>query len=190
MNDNDITAQIPMQRQNRLTFYHPSQKGGGAALRFDLRLNRSGEDRYNCFFEEMANQNGVGGQEGGQRKPASFDWQGKVTVKLDFLDVSEFLAVIEGRRPQAGDGQNGMYHSSADASTLISFRRHAEREGYALSLSKKKKDGTQLFKGHILLSEAEATGLRCVFQTALFLFAFGADSLKGVSRPAPVTVEG
>ncbi len=185
MSANETATPMPMQRQSRLTFYHPSQKGGGAALRFDLRLNRGGEDRYNCFFLEMANQNGVGGQEGGRRRPASFDWENKVVVKLDFLDVSEFLAVLEGRRPQAGDGQNGMYHSSADASTLISFRKHNEREGYALSLSKKKKDGAQLFKGHILLSEAEATGLRCVFQTALFFFAFGPESVKGSPACVP-----
>ena len=43
-------------RTGRLMFYHPNSKGTGTALQLELRLNRGAEDRYDCFFLEMAQQ--------------------------------------------------------------------------------------------------------------------------------------
>jgi hypothetical protein len=155
-----------------LTLYHPNGKNTGSAMQLELRLNRGEEDRYDCFFLEMALQKtqGAMGTEG--RTPATFDWAGKVTVKLDFLDVCEFLTVLEGRVAQAGGQRNGIYHESGNANTIISLKRNAEMGGYFLGVSKKEKQGSQLFKGHMLLSEAEALGLKGVLQTGLFFMAF------------------
>lgn len=170
-----LPAEPPSQRtfRPRLIFYHPSPKGTGAALQLDLRLNGAGEDRYDCFFLEMANQKQAAAEGEKGRRHASFDWEKKVTVKMGFSDVCELLTVLEGRREQAGNGQQGMYHQTTDTNTLISFRRSAEQGTYLLNVSKRKSDGAQLFKGFIALSEAEAVGLRAVFQSSLVLLAFG-----------------
>ncbi|MFH0953680.1 MAG: hypothetical protein V1873_05075 [Verrucomicrobiota bacterium] len=181
--DAAVAEQARKRRTGRLVFYHPNGKGTGSAAQFELRLNRDGEDRYDCFFLEMARQRAAASENAGQRTPAAFDWANKGTVKLDFMDVSQFLMVLEGRCEEIGNGRGGIYHESGESNTLISFRRSPEPKGYFLGVSRKKKDGTQLFKGQILLSDAEATGLRCVFQAALFFLAFGAESLRGNARP-------
>lgn len=160
-------------RNRRLIFYHANPKGTGAAAQFELRLNRDGEDSYDCFFLEMAHQKTTAMAGDRQKGPATFDWAGKVTVKLDFMDISKFLTVLEGKCEQAGDGKGGIYHAANGANTLISLKRNAENGGYLLAVSKKGRDGTQVFKGHILLSDIEALGLSCVFRTALFFMAFG-----------------
>ena len=177
---NQNQVQIRKNHNRQLIFYHANPKGTGAAVQFELRLNREGEDRYDCFFLEMAHQKTIATPGDRQKGPATFDSDGKVIVKLDFMDICELIAVLEGRRPQAGNGQNGIYHGSMGSSTLISFKKNMEGEGFYLGVSKKSKDGTQLFKGHILLSDIEAIGLDCVFRTALFLMAFGtATALAG-----------
>ena len=153
----------------RLTFYHPNANVTGAAIQLELRLNRPGEDRYDCFFLEMALQKTARGA--GGHPAATFDWAAKVTVKLDFTDICEFLRVLEGKTEQAG-GPRGIYHEAGAANTLIGLRHSAEPPGYALDISRKEKAGEVVFKGHILLTEAEGVGLRCVFQSALFYLAF------------------
>lgn len=156
----------------RLTFYHPNAKGSGVAARFELRLNGGGNDRYDCFFLDMARQlaPAEGRAAGG---PAAFDWARRATVKLDFADICELLLVLEGRKERAGaNGGNGIYHQAGDSTTLIEFRRDAERHGYLLGVSRKTKHGESVFRGQMLLTDAEAIGLRCVFQTGLFFMVF------------------
>ncbi len=154
----------------RLTLYHPNREGSGTALRLELRLSRRRDDRYDCFFLEMARQKPS--EERG-RGPARFDWQNRATVKLDFADICEILLVLEGRKERAGGARaNGIYHENGGANTLIDVRRDAERGGIGVGLSKKTKGGEQLFRGRLLLSEAEALGLRCVFQSGLFFMVY------------------
>lgn len=175
-------VQIRKNYHRQLIFYHANSKGTGAAVQFELRLNREGEDRYDCFFLEMAHQKTTADDP--QRGPATFDWDGKVIVKLDFMDICELIAVLEGRRPQAGHGQNGIYHGSMGSSTLIFFKKNLEGEGFYLGISKRSKENTQLFRGHVVLNEIEAIGLDCVFRTALFLMAFGTETDLAGGRSA------
>jgi len=156
----------------RLTFYHPNGKGGGAAARFELRLSDGADDRYDCFFLDMARQAAPAeGRTPGA--PAAFDWARRATVKLDFPDVCELLLVLEGRKERAGGAKgNGIYHQIGETTTLIEFRRDAERNGYLLGVSRKTRAGEPVFRGQLLLTEAEAIGLRCVFQTGLFFMVF------------------
>ena len=165
-------------RTGRLTFYHADSKGTGSAAQFELRLNRNGEDRYDCFFLEMARQVTAAKAEHG-RTAATFDWAAKVTVKLDFFDICEFLAVLEGKAEQVGGQRNGIYHESGNTNTIIAFKRSKDYGGYFLDISRKDKQGNQVFKGHILLNESEAIGLRCVFQAGLFHMAFNRNIQPG-----------
>ncbi len=156
----------------RLVFYHPNAAGTGSALRVELRLSANAYDRYDCFFLEMAGQIAANNRK--QGAPAQFDWENRLTVKLDFNDVCEWLLVLEGRKDRAGGATgNGLYHQTAESSTLIELRRDAERGGYLLGLSRKSRDGTaSVDRRRMLLSEAEAVGLRCVFQIGLFFMVF------------------
>lgn len=157
---------------DRLIFYHPTQAGGGAAMRLAFRLRRPEEERDSCFFLEMAKQKTAPSRgEDGSRTAATFDWQNRATVKIDFLDAGELLAVLEGRAEQIRGGK-GLYHDSGDCTTVIAFRKNAEPAGYSLDISRKgKSDGKEAFKGHILLSEAEAIGMRCMLQQGLGMLA-------------------
>lgn len=157
----------------RLRFYRANAKASGVAVQFELKINRTPEDRYNCFFLEMAPQKSPAAVGNRGRAAATFDWENKVTVKLGFQDVCQFLAVLEGQTDKVGEQGNGLYHESGDSNTLISFGRNTgDGGGYGLGLSRKRKDGSQLFKGRMLLSAAEAIGLKHVFQAGLFYMAF------------------
>lgn len=152
---------------DRLIFYHPTQSGTGAAARLVFRLRRPEEERDSCFFLEMAKQKTTASRGENGRTAATFDWQNRATVKIDFLDAGELLTVLEGKAEQIRGGK-GLYHDSGDSTTLIGFRKNADPSGYSLEICRKAKaDGKEVFKGYILLSEAEAIGMRCMLQAGL-----------------------
>lgn len=159
-------------REQKLIFYHPNITGTGSAMQLEPRLNRREPDRYNCFFMEMAGQKTVVGRDGEKKVYPTFDWEKKLTVKLDFTDSCEILAVLEGRQERAGGTRNGLYHETERASTVITLFRNAEKGGFFLGLSKKDKASGELVRLHITLSEAEAVGLRSILQTGLFFITF------------------
>jgi hypothetical protein len=168
-------------RTGKLVYYHANGQGTGTAVRFELRLNQPQEDRYDCFFLEMARQKPFA-QDGTHRGPAMFDWENKVAVKLGFMDVCEFLAVLEGKRERMGDSRGALYHETAASSTLITMERSQKQNGFFLGVSRKGKESGQPLKGHILLNDVEAIGLRCAFQSALFFMAFS-RSLPWLDAP-------
>ncbi len=159
-------------REQRLTFYHPTGAGNGVALQIDPRVNRREGDRYNCFFFEMAAQKATSDREGEKRGFASFDWENKLTVKMDFSDMCELLLVLEGKQERVGGQKNGLYHDTEKANTVISFGRIPEKSGYSFGLSRKDKESGQLTRLSIGLSEAEAIGLRSIIQVGLFFITF------------------
>jgi len=173
MNPDPNTIETSTDYKGRsLGFYHPNSKGTGSALRLEPRLNRDDSDRYNCFFLELAPQKTAAVRSAGGVTPATFDWTKKITVKLGFLDIAEMLTVMEGRSPKVGGERNGLYHATGGTNTLISFQRNPEQGTYYLSLSIKRSKQDAPQKIGIMLSEAETTGLRCLFQTGLFHVTF------------------
>jgi hypothetical protein len=167
------TMQKP--RNGRLTFYHANGQATGSAAQLELRLNRGEESGYNCFFLEMARQKEAAGANG--RHAARFDWENKITVKLDFTDVCEMLAVLEAMKEQAGSRKTGLYHERADASTIIAFKRAPDADAYHLNVSRKTGKDGEVQRAGITLSSVECLGLRCVLQQALFRMAFQ-DSMR------------
>ncbi|HBA84647.1 MAG TPA: hypothetical protein DCZ95_11180 [Verrucomicrobia bacterium] len=160
------------EHRGRLAFYHANSQGTGTAIQFELRMNRPGEDRYDCIFMEMAKQKSLVTTSNDQRKPATFDWSNKVTVKLDFSDICAMLLVLEGRREKISDSRSGLYHEAAGSSTIISLDKSTKQSGCYLGISKKAKGGDSIFKGQILLDDAESLGLKSVLQSSLFFIAF------------------
>ena len=167
-------------RDQRLAFYHPTAAGNGVALQVAPRVNRREADRYNCFFFELAAQKAAP-KEGEKRSFAAFDWENKLTVKMDFGDLCEMLLVLEGKQEKVGGQKSGLYHDSEKANTVISFGRIPERSGYSFGLSRKDKESGQVSRLSIALSEAEAIGLRCILQSGLFFITFHAQ-LFGMGR--------
>jgi len=159
-------------REHKLSFYHPVAAGNGVALQIEPRVNRREADRYNCFFFEMAAQKAVAEREDGKRAFAAFDWENKLTVKLDFGDICELLLVLEGKQERIGGQKSGLYHDTGKANTVISFGRIPEKSGYSFGLSRKDKESGRVTRLSIGLSEAEALGLRCVLQAGLFFITF------------------
>jgi hypothetical protein len=157
--------------REKLSLYHPNSAGNGAALQLEPRLNRTDADRYNCFFLEMAPQRSVASRTNNRQEPASFDWARKLTVKLDFADICEILAVFEGRVDKLGGQRNGLFHKSGNATTIISLQK-AERGGYFLGLSKKTTTDESAARVNITLTDAEVVGLRTILQTGLFFITF------------------
>jgi hypothetical protein len=161
-----------------ICYYHANAKGMGSALRLEPKVNRREGDRYNCFFIEMAAQKTAAVKDGATKKHATFDWENKITVRMDFADLCELLTVLEGRADKVGGERNGLYHASGNGNTLIAFQHNKETRTYFLSLSRKNKGDDSARKIAITLSEVEATGLRCLLQTGLFFVSFFAALMR------------
>lgn len=172
MINNDIESKVAAKMHaQKLVIYHPTAAGTGAALQLEPRVNRQEADRYNCFFLEMASQKTTAARTDGKRVPASFDWEHKLTVKLDFTDICEIVAVLEGRVDRLGGAKNGLFHQNGTSSTVISLQK-ADKGGYFVGLSKKNGDDGAVVRVNMSLSEAEAIGLRSIFQAGLFFITF------------------
>lgn len=173
--DHENDQQPARTYNGRLAFYHPNSKGTGAAIQLELRINRPGENTYDCFFLEMAQQKTVGTRNANGRTPATFDWPNKATVKLTFPDICEILAVLENKKALAGGRGNGIYHEAGNTNTVIMFKKQLDNGGYYLGVSRKDTKGNQLFKAQMAMSESEAIGLRNILQTGLFYMFFHAN---------------
>jgi hypothetical protein len=171
-------------RRLRLTFYHPTQTGGGGAARLEFHPARP--DRDGCFFLEMARQKTAPSRDADGRQTATFDWENKITAKLGFLDVCGLLLVLTGRGEQAGGGRGGLFHDTAEANTVINLRRQTEPAGFSLEVSRKAKRGDgEVRRARVLLTDAEALGLRFALEAALFPMVFGqGGEVAPVSAPA------
>ena len=156
-----------------LTLYHANMKGTGSAVQFEVRSATA--DREGCWFMSMAAQKsiGQGANADGGRKNATFAWTEKITAKLNFSDLSAMLMVFEGKEKSMGDGK-GLYHDSADFSTIISLAESTgDIPGYTLELSKKQKHDGSLSRVRLLLRPAEALGLARLITGTLPRIAFG-----------------
>lgn len=169
MNEKNEVMQ-PSYKQG-LRYYHPSASGRGAALQLEPHFSNQARDRYNCFFLEMAAQQTSMGSSSDSQKHATFNWQDKLTVKLDFTDICELLVVLEGRSQRVGGARGGLFHQHGDVNTIISCQK-GDKSGYLLGLSRKDMQSGRTKRIHMLLSEAEAVGLRHVLQSSLFFLSF------------------
>lgn len=169
--DNDATART---YRPRLSFYHANGKGSGSAVRFEV-VPASG-DRDGVVFLTLAPQKSVatGSVEQGNRQYATFDWQNRITVKLNFSDLCQLLSVFKGQAATIADGK-GLYHDSRNTTTLINLTRQSEPyTGLALEVSRRgKAESEQALRVRIVFNNTEAFGLGTVLEQILSLLAFG-----------------
>jgi hypothetical protein len=164
---------------NRLALFHANAAGTGTAMSIDFRPRRA--TGMPCMFLELAPQKTPSQNKAGQRIPGTFDWDRKITVKLEFTDVCELLSVMEGVQEQAGGDRRGLYHQNGRSSTMISFQRNAEKGVYWLGLSRKSEGDREPARLNFALTLVEAVGLRFVIRSALLNLAFPAAGAESVA---------
>jgi hypothetical protein len=171
----------------RYTCCHPNAKGTGGTVRFELHPAHGQVE--GSVFATFAAQKTVGSYENGRKIMPTFDWENRITVRLDINEVAEMLEVFRGYREKLVDG-NGLFHRTAKASTVITLEHRLEpAPGYLFGVSRKTVEGSVRRMG-VLLSMKEALVLSESLASGLLYMAFGvpkvlARASKEESRAQP-----
>ena len=155
-----------------LAIYHPNGKGTGSAVK--MELHPAHDDVDGSIMMTLANQKTIGSMGGGVRRAATFDWENRITVKLDFSDICRMLQVFRGECESIEDGK-GLFHASPMFSTKIVLRHLLEpRSGYSLEVyrSSSGKDASDS-SAHIFFTSAEAYGIAMSFEASIGVICFG-----------------
>ena len=166
----------------RLSFYHANGKGSGSVAQFEV-IPACG-DRDGSVYLTLAQQKSVatGSAAQGNRQHATFDWQNRVTVKLNFGDLCQMLLVFKGQAATIAEGK-GLYHDSRNTTTIINLTRQTEPyPGLVLDVSRKgKTEADTASRVRIAFNAAEALGIGAVLEQVLGLLAFGIPKDVGCS---------
>jgi hypothetical protein len=155
-----------------LAIYHPNGKGTGCAMK--MELHPAHDDIDGSIMMSLANQKSIGGMTGGAARFATFDWENRITVKLDFSDICRMLQVFRGECESIEDGK-GLFHNSPRYSTKIMLRHMLEpRHAYSLEVYRNSADRSAPdTHAHILLTTAEAYGIAMSFESSIGVICFG-----------------
>ena len=178
MNENSRQNMAPAkvgQYRPNLAFYHANARGTGCAMK--LSLHPAHDDTDGCIMVTMANQLTIGDRSSPNPVYPRFDWDGRLTVKLDFADLSSIVQVFRGERESVGDDK-GLFHQTASFSTSI-FLRHIVESGscYSFELYRKSMDGKEDSSARIVLSDTEALGLCLAIENSFGVISFGIPML-------------
>jgi len=158
----------------RLSFYHANGKGTGSAARFEVVPASS--DQAGVIYLTLAQQKSIatGMDDQGKRQYATFDWQNRVTVKLNFSDLCQMLLIFRGQATVIAEGK-GLYHDSRNTTTIINLTRQTEPyAGLALEVSRRSKiESEPAVRIRIVFKDAEAFGIGAVLEQSLGIIAFG-----------------
>ena len=178
MNDTTRNADTPAkvgQYRPSLAFYHANARGTGCAMK--LSLHPAHDDTDGCIMMTMANQLTIGDRMAPNPVFPKFDWDGRLTVKLDFSDLTRIVQVLRGECESIEDGK-GLYHRTARFSTSIVLRHIIEPEScYSFELYRKSRDGKDESSARIVLSDAEALGLGLAIENSFGVISFGIPML-------------
>lgn len=155
-----------------LTYCHANARGTGCAIRFQLIA--AGPLTDGCIMMDLANQATVASVAAGERTFATFDWERRLCVKLDFSDLCQMMQVFRGECESIADGK-GLYHTTPEFSTRIVLKHRIEVPlGYSIEVYRTRGGVDQ--HAHILLSPSEAYGLARVIDESLAAVCFGVVS--------------
>ncbi len=139
-------------QQPRLCFYKPTRENSGSAVQFDLAADKQ------CVFLEASLQNG----------PQSFNWQEKLVVKLDPVDLGKLLAVLNGACKQTKifhDPSKREGYSGSALNNTIEFSRGMQY-GFFMRVSQQSADRT-VKSVSLGLSDDEAQVTRVLLERAV-----------------------
>ena len=153
-----------------LTMYHPNGNGTGSALR--LELHPAHDDTAGSIMATIATQLATVDHPGTVSVYPRFDWEGAITVKLDFTDISKMLQVFRGECESLEDGR-GLFHKSTRGTTKIMLRHLVEPiHGYMLEVYRNT-HGSEDSNARIFLSPYEALGLATAIESSMGVICFG-----------------
>ena len=155
----------------RLAIYHANMRGTGSAITMEVHPAHGAKS--GCIMMSIACQSAAGGEDVPLAERNRFDWEGKITVKLDYLDLCKILQVLRGECEAIEDGR-GLYHATSKAVTRIRFRHMLEpTEGYSIDVSRTPRDGGKDSRACFLMSRAEATGVSDAVSGSMAVICFG-----------------
>lgn len=156
----------------QFAIYHPNGKGTGCAMK--MELHPAHDDRDGCIMVALANQQTACDRRGPVVKYATFDWQRRITVKLDFSDICKMMQVFRGESESIDDGK-GIYHRSPKFATRIALRHVIEPlQGYSLEVYRSSLDKSEEdCSAHMFLTAAEAYGIAMSFEHSIGVICFG-----------------
>ena len=152
-----------------LTMYHPNGKGTGSAIR--IELHPAHDDTAGSIMATIATQLTTGNCMGSMPVYPRFDWEGAITVKLDFTDISKMLQVFRGECESLEYGR-GLFHKSTRGTTKIILSHIVEPiHGYMLEFYRKTSEEDS--NARIFLSPYEALGLVTAIESSMGVICFG-----------------
>lgn len=170
--DNNDMNSATMDVRPKLRLFHPTASGTGCAVK--MELHPAHDDTDGSMMMIFANQKTVGGKDGGMSKFATFDWENRITVKLDFSDICRILQVFRGECESIEDGR-GLYHKSPRYATKIVLRHVLEpRNGYSMEVYRNFIDNSAPdAHSHIMFTPAEAYGIAAALEDSIGVICFG-----------------
>ena len=155
----------------QLAIYHANKHGTGCAMKMELHPAKGSED--GCFMLILANQMTVGGGSGAARTFSKFNWERRVTVKLNFSDICRIMQVFRGETESIDDGR-GLFHDSGRYQTKLVLRHVVTPvQAYSLEVYRNSKNGGEDISAHILLNPAEAYGIFTALEHSIAFICFG-----------------
>lgn len=135
--------------------YKPNQNGSGSASSWQISIDNSQKYKKVNVFLDMANQ------KPSENENSAFDWEGKVTVKLDLPDIGAILSVLYGRQDGVGklkDGKrSGLYHKNSKGNAIIHFNENVQGDnlvGFSLRISKQIENDKKAVNSSITVDES------------------------------------
>lgn len=152
-----------------LTMCHPNAKGTGSAIR--LELHPAHDDTAGSIVATLATQLTIDDRLGVYPR---FDWDGAITVNLDFTHICKMLQVFRGECESIEDGR-GLFHRSPSGTTKIMLRHLVEPiYGYMLEVYVyRNTSGSEDSTVRIFLSPHEALGLATAIESSMGVICFG-----------------
>lgn len=155
----------------RLAIYHANAKGTGCAIKMELHPAVGAAD--GSIFCTFAAQKTVGNRLGPNPTFPTFDWDGAITVKLAFDDLTKIQQVFRGEC-ESINGDHGLWHRTAMGNTKIVLRHIVDPvPGYTFEVFFCPADGGEERRWLFLLQPSEALGISEVISGSMYLVAFG-----------------
>ena len=157
--------------KSKMRFFHPNAKGNGCALSLEL-LPANGE--YDgCIMASFANQLTIGNRQASIPTYPTFNWEGAVTVKLDFSDLCRILQVLRGECESIEEGK-GLFHRSSKALTKINIRHLIDPvQGYVFEVHRVANQGGAESRAMIMFTPWEALGVAESIAGSMSAICFG-----------------
>lgn len=144
-------------RTQSFRVYRANKDGNGAACQIELswKDDKTGEGRGGRYFVFLTLAQQGGDNENGD---ATFQWKEGIVVKLDPVDLGEFLSVLTGKKESLGTKGSLFHESPGGGNKIIQFAYNTERGGFYLVVSQQdaeKKDPARKIGHSMSAGEAE-----------------------------------